>query len=172
MAGEIAYRRFHPAPEVPTGVTIPNTAVALRIATEPLLTDSVARPAETLLRIAKPGPGNSLVNKEVTWSAIEAGAVLAVMLVVELVQAIAPIAEERIALEHGMSRAAAVETETRLEEVPGVPADTTVRARVQVAVVVPPQAAEASAVVAGEASEVAAVAADERRPLKFKGAGK
>ena len=102
----------------------------------------------------------------------------AVTLAVGLVQAIGPAGEERTASEHGMSRAAAAETGMLLEEDLVVRADTTVRARVQVVVAVPPQGLEAaaSAVVVEEegASEVVVAVADERHGSckEFKGAGK
>ena len=58
------------AAEIPTGSTIRNIAVAPRIGTEVRRTGSVVRRVETPYPIAKPVPGNRLVDKAAICRAI------------------------------------------------------------------------------------------------------
>jgi hypothetical protein len=127
------------AVEIPTGSTIHNIAGAHRIGIEVPRTGSVVQHAETPFPTVKRMPDNRLAGRAAICQAIGRAALVSVTgRQVELDQEVVPVEGEQTASEAGMSPAAAVETETRLEAAPEVPRDTTDRVRAPVAAGVPP----------------------------------
>ena len=137
--------------EIPAGSTTHNIVGAHRIGIEVPRTGSVVQHEETPYPTVRLMPDNRLADRAAICRAIgPAALVSAIGRLVELEQAIGPEEEERTASAAGMSRAAVVETETRLEAAPEVPRDTTDRVRVPVAAAAPPAwglAVEAGALV-------------------------
>ena len=127
------------AVEIPAGSTIHNIVGAHRIGIAVPRTGSVVQHEETPYPTVRLVPDNRLADRAAICQAIELAALVSVTgRPAELDQAVGPAGEEQTASEAGMSRAAAVETGTRLEAAPEVPRDTTDRVRVPVAAAVPP----------------------------------
>jgi hypothetical protein len=128
------------AVEIPAGNTIRNIAGAPRTGIEVPRTGSGVQHAETPSPTVKRVPDSRLAGRAAICQAIELAALVSVTgRRVGLDQAIDQAeGEEQTASEAGMSPAAAVGTETRLEAAPEVPRDTTDRVRGQVAAAVPP----------------------------------
>jgi hypothetical protein len=125
--------------EIPAGNTIHNIGEALRTGIEGPRTGSGVRHVETPSPTVKRVPDSRLAGRAAICQAIELAALVSVTgRRVGLDQAIDQAeGEEQTASEAGMSPAAAVGTETRLEAAPEVPRDTTDRAHVPVAAAVP-----------------------------------
>jgi hypothetical protein len=144
LAAEIAHRNnpaavaLEEAEGIPVGGTVLNIVEARHIATVRPQTGLAALREETPLPTAKLVPDNSLAVKAAILPAI---AVAALASATELAAGWARVtgsaAGGQTALEAATSRGVAAETETHLEEVPGVLGDTTDPARVPTAAAVP-----------------------------------
>lgn len=162
---EIAHRNnpavvvLEEAEGIPVGDTIHNTGEAHHIATVRPQTGLAALLEATLLPTVRLAPDNSLAVRAAICPAIELEAAgSATGQAGDLERAIGQEAEELIALEAGISRAAVAETEMPSAEVLGVPKATTDRAHEPAAIaVLPAWALEVEEVVL--AVVVAAVAA-------------
>ncbi len=148
--------------EIATGGTIRNIAAVLPIGTVQLPIGSAAPRAGIPWQIARPAPGSNLADRVAMWQGLEAAPDLAAA----LVWATAPAAGQT-ALEAGISLAVEEETGMLLAAVPGVPTDSTGRARARVATEAPP--AWDLGAVAGVAAEAAVGGADNcRRSREWK----